>query len=96
MISYSLLQGTRASSSGWMSFITEPGKFARSPYPKRRTLVAQYVHFGIFLITVPNLIVIILMLLVFALAVAVPLPLGHAEPADQVSNQPGEHQEGGV
>jgi hypothetical protein len=34
--------------------------------------MAQYVHFGIFLITVPNLIVIVLMLLVFALgAVAV-------------------------
>ncbi len=46
--------------------------------------MAQYVHFGIFLITVPNLIVIGLMLLVFALAVALPIPQGHPEPIDQV------------
>jgi hypothetical protein len=58
--------------------------------------MAQYVHFGIFLITVPNLIVIILMLLVFALAVALPLPQERSEPADQVSNLPTEHTEGGV
>jgi fatty acid desaturase len=58
--------------------------------------VAQYIHFGIFLITVPNLIVIILMLLVFAVAIAVPLPQEHAEPTDQVSNQPTEHTERGV
>jgi hypothetical protein len=62
--------------------------------------MAQYVHFGIFLITVPNLIVIGLMLLVFALAVALPLPQGHperhTEPIDQVSNQHSEDQEGGL
>ncbi|HEV7127483.1 MAG TPA: hypothetical protein VGN32_08570 [Ktedonobacterales bacterium] len=36
--------------------------------------MSQYVHVGIVLITVPNLIVIGLMLVVFALAVAVSLP----------------------
>ena len=58
--------------------------------------MAQYVHFGIFLITIPNLIVIVLMLLVFALAIALPLPQqGPTEPANQASNQPSEqHQEG--
>ena len=58
--------------------------------------MAQYIHFGIFLITVPNLIIIILMLLVFAVAIAVPLPQEHSAPADQVSSQPAEHTEGGV
>ena len=58
--------------------------------------MAQYIHVGIFLITVPNLIIIILMLLVFAVAIAVPLPQEHAAPADQVSNQSTEHTEGGV
>ena len=58
--------------------------------------MAQYIHFGIFLITVPNLIVIVLMLLVFAVAIAVPLPQEHSEPADQVSNRPAEHTEGSV
>jgi hypothetical protein len=58
--------------------------------------MAQYVHIGIFLITVPNLIVIILMLLVFALAIALPLPQERSEPADQVSNRRAEHPEGGV
>ena len=58
--------------------------------------MAQYIHFGVFLITVPNLIVIILMLLVFALAVAVPLPLEHSEPADQISNGTADHTEGGA
>jgi hypothetical protein len=55
--------------------------------------MAQYVHFGIFLITVPNLIVITLMLVIFALAVALSLPQGHTEPADQVSNQVAEQRE---
>lgn len=58
--------------------------------------MAQYVHFGIFLITVPNLIVIGLMLLVFALAVALPIPQGHPEPGGQVSNQHSEDHEGGL
>ena len=58
--------------------------------------MAQYIHFGIFLITVPNLIVIVLMLLVFAVAIAVPLPQERSEPADQVSNGPSEHTDGGV
>ncbi|MGO8948816.1 MAG: hypothetical protein ACLQUY_14430 [Ktedonobacterales bacterium] len=58
--------------------------------------MAQYIHFGIFLITVPNLIIIILMLLVFAVAIAVPLPQERSEPADQVSNRPADHTEGGV
>ena len=64
--------------------------------PNRRSIVAQYIHFGIFLITVPNLIVIILMLLVFALAVALPLPQETLRPADLVSNEAHEHTEGGV
>jgi hypothetical protein len=56
--------------------------------------MAQYIHVGIFLITVPNLVVIILMLVIFALAVALSLPQGHTEPADQVSNQVAEqHKE---
>ncbi len=41
---------------------------------KERITVPQYVHVGIVLITVPNLIVIVLMVVVFALAVAVSLP----------------------
>jgi hypothetical protein len=49
--------------------------------------MAQYIHLGIFLITVPNLIVIILMLVVFALAVVLSLPQERTEPADKVSNQ---------
>ncbi len=58
--------------------------------------MAQYIHFGIFLITVPNLIVIILMLVVFALAIALSLPQEQSEPADQASNQPAQqHEEGG-
>jgi len=36
--------------------------------------MSQYIHFGIFLITIPNLIVIGLMLLVFALAVIINIP----------------------
>ena len=58
--------------------------------------MAQYIHFGIFLITVPNLIVIVLMLLVFAVAIAVPLPQERSVSADQVSNGPSEHTDGGV
>jgi fatty acid desaturase len=59
--------------------------------------MAQYVHIGIFLITVPNLIVIVLMLLVFALAVALPLPQWHTETADRTSNQAAEqHTEEGM
>jgi hypothetical protein len=42
--------------------------------------MSQYVQVGIFLITVPNLIVIGLMLVVFAVAVALKLPQEHAEP----------------
>ena len=71
-------------------------EITRLLHPNRRNSVAQYIHVGIFLITVPNLIVIILMLLVFAVAIAVPLPQEHSGPADQVSNGPAEHTEGGV
>jgi hypothetical protein len=42
--------------------------------------MSQYIHVGIFLITVPNLIVIGLMLVVFAVAVALKLPQEHAQP----------------
>jgi hypothetical protein len=42
--------------------------------PRRRTVVAQYIHIGILLISVPNLIVIGLMLLVFGLALLLKLP----------------------
>lgn len=38
--------------------------------------MSQYVQFGAFLITVPNLIVIITMIVVFAIGLAVKLP-GH-------------------
>ena len=48
--------------------------------------MAQYLHVGIFLITVPNLIVIILMLVIFALAVALSLPQERTEPADEASD----------
>lgn len=41
---------------------------------RERIAVPQYVHVGIVLITVPNLIVIVLMVVVFALAVALSLP----------------------
>jgi hypothetical protein len=65
-------------------------------HPNRRNPVAQYIHFGIFLITVPNLIVIVLMLLVFAVAIAVPLPQEHSEPTDQASTRTADHTEGGA
>lgn len=42
--------------------------------------MSQYIHVGIFLITVPNLIVIGLMLVIFAVAVALKLPQEHAQP----------------
>ena len=41
---------------------------------QRRFRMSQYIHVGIVLITVPNLIVIGLMIVVFALAVALALP----------------------
>lgn len=41
--------------------------------------MSQYIHFSIFLISVPNLIVIGLMVLVFALGVAVTLPQAHED-----------------
>ena len=41
--------------------------------------MSQYIHFGIILITIPNLIVIGLMILVFALALAISLPQERAE-----------------
>jgi|GEM_PF-1710436 flagellar biosynthesis protein FliR len=50
---------------------------------------SQYIHIGIFLITVPNLIVIGLMLLVFAVAVIVKLPQEHST---QTTTQPAEPQ----
>jgi hypothetical protein len=56
--------------------------------------MSQYVHVGIILITVPNLILIILMLLVFAVAIFLPLPELHSKAAEQVSNQPAEPTEG--
>ncbi len=40
--------------------------------------MSQYVQFGIFLITVPNLIVIVTMIVVFAIGLLVKLP-GHAQ-----------------
>jgi hypothetical protein len=51
--------------------------------------VSQYIHFGVILITVPNLIVIGLMLLVFAAAVVIALPQERAtqEPTDQQSSE---------
>lgn len=36
--------------------------------------MSQYIHFGVILITIPNLIMIGLMVLVFAAAVAISLP----------------------
>jgi hypothetical protein len=48
--------------------------------------MSQYVQVGIFLITVPNLIVTGLMVVVFALAIALKLPLAHRVPD---SNDPG-------
>jgi flagellar biosynthesis protein FliR len=42
--------------------------------------MSQYIHFSIFLISVPNLIVIGLMILVFALAVTFTLPQHHEVP----------------
>lgn len=50
--------------------------------------MAQYIHVGIFLITVPNLIVIVLMLIVFAVAVFVPLPQEPAGPEQAVPPDP--------
>jgi len=41
--------------------------------------VSQYVHVGIVLITVPNLIAIVLMLIVFVLGVALSRPRGPGE-----------------
>ncbi|MFI5274204.1 MAG: hypothetical protein ACHQ4H_14310 [Ktedonobacterales bacterium] len=53
--------------------------------------MTQYLHFSIFLITIPNLIVIGLMLVVFALAVVAQLPHPTAEsqpvPDSQESSQ---------
>lgn len=36
--------------------------------------MSQYLHVGILLITIPNLVITVLMVIVFALAVAVSLP----------------------
>lgn len=41
---------------------------------ERSKVVSQYVQFGAFLITVPNLIVIITMIIVFAVGLLVKLP----------------------
>ena len=46
--------------------------------------MSQYLHFGVILITIPNLIVIGLMIVVFAAAVALSLP---QERADQPAPQ---------
>jgi hypothetical protein len=46
--------------------------------------MSQYVHFSIFLISVPNLIVIGLMIVVFALGVALALP--HPKDAPEVQD----------
>ncbi len=40
----------------------------------RRKSVSQYIQYGIFLITVPNLIVIVLMLIVFGVSLFLSLP----------------------
>lgn len=45
---------------------------------QRRRAMTQYVEFGIFLITVPNLIIIIAMLIVFAFGLWLKLP-GHTQ-----------------
>lgn len=51
--------------------------------------MSQYIHAGIFLITVPNLIVIALMVIGFIVAVAVQLPHPPAEvPADPAPRNP--------
>lgn len=42
--------------------------------------MAHYIHFSIFLISVPNLIVIGLMIVVFALGIALALPHTNDEP----------------
>jgi hypothetical protein len=55
--------------------------------------MAQYIHVGIFLITVSNLIIIILMLVIFALAVAQSLPQERTELADEVAHQAAELRE---
>lgn len=47
--------------------------------------MSQYIHVGIFLITVPNLIVIALMVVGFIIAVAVQLPHPPAEALDEGS-----------
>jgi hypothetical protein len=43
-------------------------------FPCRRSAVSQYIHVGILLISVPNVIVIGLMLVVFGLALVLKLP----------------------
>ena len=40
--------------------------------------MSQFIHYGIFLITVPNLVVVIAMILVFAVALVVKLPDQHS------------------
>jgi hypothetical protein len=64
------------------------GSNAQSLAPLGRIAMAQYIHIGIFLITVPNLIVIGLMLVVFAVAVAVSLPQEPATPEQPVPPAP--------
>lgn len=47
--------------------------------------MSQYIHVGIFLITVPNLIVIALMVVAFVVAVIVQLPHPPAEAPDDAA-----------
>jgi len=54
--------------------------------------VSQYIHFGVILITVPNLIVIGLMILVFAAAVAIALPQESASQAPTESTETTDQQ----
>jgi len=56
---------------------------------ERINRVSQYIHFGVILITVPNLIMIGMMILVFAAAVFISLPQEHAhqETTDQQSSE---------
>ncbi len=59
-------------------------------FPKERiNRVSQYIHFGVILITVPNLIMIGMMILVFAAAVFISLPQERAnqEATDKQSSE---------
>lgn len=58
-------------------------------FKERINRVSQYIHFGVILITVPNLIMIGMMILVFAVAVFISLPQERAnqEATDKQSSE---------